>query len=496
MLMSHIMPMEHTLNHRPIHNWLKTIKVAYAPTVTTPLVDRFTAGLMEHFTLLGHENQAAPNNETSLLLTTVPFGEALNWREALLFVARKKFNIATSPTIFTIVPVREEELFKALHYFEEILQKDPPDPEDYEFPGLSPSAYHTLFEQGTRGGPIMALARLLQSQAKCIRIILLVGEDEPEYAYLFDLVGAHPRIEALNPSFFYSDIILRIVTTLSTREITRHRVVEPLIEYEIWDRLSTPRAMQAAAVELGKRKFFTEMVRIADLVHVPMVANTVSSQYSEGCFTTWDPEIDALVTTITGSARPVEKDHITENDLAVIVGVREDGEGAVVRHVNGKRNDPPSSEAVEMMEMDLSLPRITLSSAWAHPARVPVVRSKLHGHRGVVSYDPAWVEFTPLDPPYYTYPVSCATEAQAKGIVAAFSRSEALRNPDDPRQVVFTVLPGHGVVIAEKWVPGTKPFETMVEFMDAGYLKVDNRIPQGPMQYVPGKDGMLEVSTL
>ncbi|NUM49068.1 MAG: hypothetical protein HUU38_30565, partial [Anaerolineales bacterium] len=437
-----------------------------------------------------------PTDETTLLLTAAPFGEALNWREALLFVARKKFNLSTSPTIFTIIPVQEAELQKTLAYFEEVLQKNPPDPEDYEFPGLSPNAYHTLFEQGTRGGPLMALARLLQSQAKCIRILLLVGEDEPQYAYLFDLVGAHPRIEAADPTFFYTDLILRLATTLSTREITQHRVIEPPIPYEVWSRLATPRAMQTTALELGKRKFFTEMVRIADLVHVPMVANTVSSQYSEGCFTTWDPQLDALVTTITGSARPVEKDQITENDLAVIVGVREDGEGAIVRHVQGKVNDPPSSEAVEMMEMDLKLPRITLSSAWGHPVQVPVIRSKLHGHRGVGAYDPARVEFVPLDPPYYTYPVSCATEAQAQGIVAAFARSEAFRNPDDPRQVVFTVLPGHGIVIAEKWVEGTAPFQTMMEMMDLGYLKIENRIPQGPLQYVAGTSGLLEVKDL
>lgn len=149
-----------------------------------------------------------------------------------------------------------------------------------------------------------------------------------------------------------------------------------------------------------------------------------------------------------------------------------------------------------MMAMDVSLPRIRLGPEWSTPARVPVVRSKLHGHRGVSGYDPARVEFAPLDPPYYTYPVSCATEAQAQGIVAAFSRSETLRNPDDPRKLVFTVLPGHGIVIAEKWVAGTKPFQTMVEFMDAGYLKIDNHIPQGPLQYVPGKGGMLEVEAL
>lgn len=490
------LPSAHMFTPRPTHPWLKPVKVAYSPAFTTPLVERFTTELMEHFARMGHETHPTPTDETTLLLTAAPFGEALNWREALLFVARKKFNLSTSPTIFTIIPVQEAELQKTLAYFEEVLQKNPPDPEDYEFPGLSPNAYHTLFEQGTRGGPLMALARLLQSQAKCIRILLLVGEDEPQYAYLFDLVGAHPRIEAADPTFFYTDLILRLATTLSTREITQHRVIEPPIPYEVWSRLATPRAMQTTALELGKRKFFTEMVRIADLVHVPMVANTVSSQYSEGCFTTWDPQLDALVTTITGSARPVEKDQITENDLAVIVGVREDGEGAIVRHVQGKVNDPPSSEAVEMMEMDLKLPRITLSSAWGHPVQVPVIRSKLHGHRGVGAYDPARVEFVPLDPPYYTYPVSCATEAQAQGIVAAFARSEAFRNPDDPRQVVFTVLPGHGIVIAEKWVEGTAPFQTMMEMMDLGYLKIENRIPQGPLQYVAGTSGLLEVKDL
>ncbi|HLF88599.1 MAG TPA: hypothetical protein VI451_06640 [Anaerolineales bacterium] len=490
------MPLEHAFTNRPVHSWLKSIRVSYAPSIRSPLLDHFASGLLEHFALLGHETPTRPDNETTMILTTAPFGEALNWREALLFVARKKFNIASSPTIFTIIPVSEEDLHKTLAYFEEILEKDPPDPKDYEFPGLSPSAYHTLFEQGRRGGPIMALARLLQSQAKCIRIILLVGEDEPKYAYLFDLVGAHPRVEAIDSSFFYSDIVLRIVTTLSTREITAHQVVGPPIEYDVWDRLSTPRAMQHAALELGKRKFFTEMVRIADLVHVPMVANTVASQYSEGCFATWDPEINALVTTITGSARPVDKDHIGENDLAVIVGTREDGEGAIVRHVNGKQNDPPSSEAVEMMEMDFSLPRIMLGDVLPTPAQVPVVRSKLHGHRGVSAYRPERVEFVPLDPPFYTYPVSCATEAQARGIVAAFARSEALRNPDDPRKLVFTVLPGHGIVIAEKWVAGTKPFQTIMEFMDAGFIHVVNRIPQGPLQYVRGKGGAMEIEAL
>jgi hypothetical protein len=117
------------------------------------------------------------------------------------------------------------------------------------------------------------------------------------------------------------------------------------------------------------------------------------------------------------------------------------------------------------------------------------VRSKLHGHRGVSAYDPRYVEFAPLDLPYYHYPVSCATEAQARGIKAAFARSQAFTHPDDPRQVVFTVLPGHGVVIAEKWVPGTVPFQIIWEYMDAGFLQIANHIPQGFMEYISDSEG-------
>jgi hypothetical protein len=113
----------------------------------------------------------------------------------------------------------------------------------------------------------------------------------------------------------------------------------------------------------------------------------------------------------------------------------------------------------------------------------------------VAAYDPRHVEFLPLDPPYYHYLVSCATEAQARGIKEAFARSDALNHPDDPRQLAFTVLPGHGVVIVEKWVAGKAPFQVMWEAMDAGRLEPANEIPQGPMEFVPDADGRMVLRT-
>ena len=480
-----------TLQHEPsleiAHSWWRKISLSYVPAQESPLLNNFTANLLDRFRQAGHIVSETPNAGTEVLLTTAKFYQPVRWREAKIFTARRQYNLEHSPTVFTIVEATPEEVQEKLDYFQGALKKDSPDPKDFELPGLGPEAYHTLYEQGKRGGPILSLLRTVQTQAMSIRVVLLVGYDAPEEAYVFDLVGAHPRIEAADEDYFYEDIMGRIVTAISTYEITEHEQVGEPVPEDVWKELRTPAGMQKAGYELGKRQFFTEMITVTNLATVPAVPDAIASQYSEGCFATWDPEINGLVTTVTGSARPVIKDQLTDDELAIIVGVRPDGRGAQIRHVEGKRNDPPSSEAVELMEMDKDLPWIKIEG----DLDVPVSRSKLHGHRGVTAYSAEHVEHVFLEEPYYHFPVSCSTEAQAHAIHSAFSNSAALQDPEDPRQVVFTILPGHGIVIAEKWVPGKVPFQVMWEYMDAGWLVVDNMVPQGVLTFEPGDGGMM-----
>lgn len=476
---------------RPTHDWLKQLSVAIVPGETSAVLEAAVDELLGQFEALGHQVQPKPHGQLDILMTTARFGEPVPWRKALFFTARRRYRLEKNPTVFTLLHLTTEEYHSALEHFQLALQKQPPDPSDFQFPGLAPQSYRVLLEQSRRAGPILALERQVQAQAKSIRVLLIVGDDRPLWAHYFDLVGAYPKIDMSNGIEPYQDLVLRMVTVESTEEITDHEVVGQPIAAEQWRELPARHGMLQAGPELGKRSFFTEMVRIADLVQVPAVAEGVASQYSEGCFATWEPQLEALVATVTGSARPVDKDDLADEDLAVIVGVRPDGLGAQVREVQGRRNDPPSSEAVELMDMDSLLPRIELGQDWGIDQAVPVVRSKLHGHRGVRQYDPSLVEHVPLDDPYYFYPVSCATQAQAQAIKQAFARSEALRSPEDPRQLAFTVLPGHGVVIAEKWVAGKAPFQTMWEAMDAGVLEVSNRVPQGPHGYRPGPDGRM-----
>ncbi|MFN2158816.1 MAG: hypothetical protein ACK2U3_14235 [Anaerolineales bacterium] len=467
-----------------VHPWLKQINICFVPgSEITPLSEEVIENILDQFSRFGHQIQEIPGNDTDVILTTSKFGEPLPWREAISLIGRMRFNYRHSPTIFTLVHVGEEEFNQKIEYFDKALEKDKPDEKDFDFPGLAPSAYKVLYEQGRRGGSILALERLVQAQAKSIRVLLLVGNGQPSKLYHFDLVGANPESYAKGSKPFYEDIVLRMVTSVSTHEITQHKVEDELIPQSKWEKLGTPQAMRIAAQKFGEINFFTEMVIIDTLVKVPAVTDAIASQYSEGCFATWDPEINALITTITGSARPVDKSSLSDDDLAVITGVRADREGALVRHVEGKRNDPPSSEAVELIDIDNALPYIKLPPEWNIESKVPVARSKLHGHRGIASYNPDLVEFVQLDPPYYDYPVTCATDAQATGIKGAFAKSEALQNTNDPRQVVFTVLPTHGIVIAEKWVPEKVPFQTIWEFFQEGHLVLDNMIPQGFHEY-------------
>lgn len=460
--------------HTPTHSWLKQLSISYIPGPTTTLSDRVASDLIGHFQQEGHRTPSLPSPETDVILTTARLGEPLGWREAFMFTARRRFGLKHVPTVFTIVHATPGQFREWMVKVEALLKEDPEIAPPFD--GVPESASHTLHQQGKRGGAILYLLRIIQIQSKCIRVLLVIGEEKPQSAFVFDLVGAHPQIKYDDPPAFYRDIATRILTAASTSEITNHETVEPPIRRGEWEGLTSIEEMTRASHELGKRDFFTEMIKVSQVAEIPGFSEAISQQYSEGCFATWEPKINGLLTTITGSARPVRKENITDKDLAVIVGIKPGRDGALIRNVEGHPNHPPSSEAVEMIGMDLALPKITHKDG----AQVPVIRSKLHGHRGVRSFDWTRVEYVPLSESYLHYPVSCSTDAQYRAVQEAFSRSYSLQNPHDSRQIVFTVLPGHGLVIVEKWVEGKAPFQVIWEAMDSKNIEITNRIPQGP----------------
>jgi hypothetical protein len=118
---------------------------------------------------------------------------------------------------------------------------------------------------------------------------------------------------------------------------------------------ATIEAMTRASHELGKRDFFTEMIKVGQLAEIPASAKRSRASTAKGVLPPGELQVNGLLTTITGSARPVHKENITDKDLAVIAGIKPERDGALIRNVEGHPNHPPS-EAVEMIGMDLVLP--------------------------------------------------------------------------------------------------------------------------------------------
>ncbi len=125
----------------------------------------------------------APGATTNVLLTTARYGEPVPWRRALMLGHRRTFGLRHTPTVMTLVVITPAELAEILSQLERSLAKDPPDPAEFSFPGLTERAHRVLIEQGRRGGPMLSLVRLVQSQAICIRVILLVADDRASHRF-------------------------------------------------------------------------------------------------------------------------------------------------------------------------------------------------------------------------------------------------------------------------------------------------------------------------
>lgn len=173
-----------------IHSWLRPIEVAFIPGPSCPMVDDLAPKLQATFHDLGHRIVATPTDSTDAIITTAQFRQVVGWRDSLLFTARRRFGLKRSPTVFALLPITPHALDHALDHFARALAKKPPQPADFQFPGLAPQAWLVLLEQGLRGGPILSLLRLVQAQSKTVRVILVAGSERPLFDHCFDLVGS------------------------------------------------------------------------------------------------------------------------------------------------------------------------------------------------------------------------------------------------------------------------------------------------------------------
>jgi len=472
---------------RETHAWIHPIPLAYVPGVITPALDRAVGTLLERLKTAGCTVETQPTNETEAIITTARFGSPVGHDEALFFHAKRKFGLKRRPRVLTIVDIGEADYQHWLSHFAALAQQPDGVVPAFQYPGLGPRAVEVLAQQAKRGGPEVAMSRFLQGHVKSIQVMALRSADsgKPICAVHFDLAGAHPITDATNLDAFAQEAGLRLLAALCAHEVNNHVFLPDPLPKTKWDGLATPDALVRAGHTFTGFGFFTEPIYVEKLLGFRGVSDAISAQYSEGCYAAFDPDLPGLITTASGSSRLVDKRSIYRDDQAVVVGIKPERDGAIVRRVEGMEAIVPSVEAVEMMGICEAVPRLRRTNRRGEEVRVPSIRAILHGHIGVAAFKPDTVESVSLDPLYYAHLVSCGTGELAEATAAAFARSEALSDPTDPRAVVFLEQPGHGVVVVEKWVEGKAPFETIYERLVAGHLRVTLQVSQGSVRWEP-----------
>ncbi len=470
-----------------LHPWAAPISLAYLPRALTPALSAVIDAVFSWLREAGCTITSEPDQSTDLIVTTARYGENVSRDEALLFHAKRRYRLSRRPQILTVVDIPETDYQAWTAHFTRLATLPEEEAIQDRYDGLGAQAAEVIAHQARRGGPVLAISRLLQAQMLSIRLMAVrTDKGRPYRALHFDLAGARPVSDATDLAAFGAEAGARIIAAVCAREVNSHVIETETVPAEVWAQLEGPDAMVRAGATFTEYGFFTTPFYIEKILGYRGISDAISAQFSEGCYAVYEPDIPGMLTTATGSSRLVDKRAITRRDQAVVTGIKPMRDGAIVRPVEGMESVVPSVEAVELMGLCQAVPSHVRLNRNGARVSVPNARAILHGHLGVESFDPRYVEAVMLDPLFYTQLVSCGTGALANGTAAAFASSEALSSLDDPRRVVFLEQPGHGVLVVEKWLPDEQagqPFDLIHQALQAGHLRMSYDIAQGPVQW-------------
>ncbi len=462
-----------------LHDWVDPITICFVENNLNPRLERVMHNLKRWFETNGHTVQTQPDENTQLFITTMRGDEVIDRPDALLLNGKRRFQLGHRPQVLTFVDLTTEQFEERQRYIDALGELSYEEAHTVEIPGLGRNGSEVIHQQRRRHD-LVGMARLLQGQAISIRIMGLVGDgDWPDYGLHVDLAGAYATIPCNGAKDFIHNIGGRIVTFLNTVDVKDHIYLDALLPAVDWETSETPNDLVRAGKTFTDYGFFTDPVDVVKLLGFRGLGDAIAAQYSEGCYATFDAAIDGLVTTATGSAKFVDKRAITRSDTTLIAGVKSDRMGALVRGIEGRPQIAPSVEAVELYGI------CEMSGTETDPlgGQRPRIRSLLHGHIGVASFDPSRVERVVLDQSYYAYPVSCGTNILAEATGKAFASATSLQSGNDQRKVIFIEQPCHGIVVVERWVQGMRPFEAIEQALQKGWLVMQSHVPQSLSEY-------------
>lgn len=322
---------------------------------------------------------------------------------------------------------------------------------------------------------VVQTARVVMARSGTPKALFLTPDAETGAiveATLCTLEGGHPSDR--------DDIVRRVrdrlVSAACATEVGEHvEQVPDAIAVPDWKTARSPEVLADAGRRMGTLGLLPAPHRVSDYVS-PGLASAYHRYlgikgFSEGMMFVYDPDLQALVVTASGSWE-VDKRSLSREDVVVIDHHVADGRLRVLS-VAGSVSKGPSVEAWEVCAVMAAAPKVRVrrdhAGVWRidpdGEVEVPAVRGGLHAHVGVKAADATVIESIAPDRRAFPYGFGCGTDLMVDVATATIARSSAVHDAADTRGYVRWPMLYHGEMALELWRPDS-PDEPLTGLLD------------------------------
>ncbi|MFE9703271.1 hypothetical protein [Streptomyces sp. NPDC005930] len=338
---------------------------------------------------------------------------------------------------------------------------------------------------------VVAAARTAMARLGAAKVVFVTRGSAPGQVAevtLCTMEGGHPTEHRA----IAEGIRDRLVTTACAEDVAEHYdIVRDALPADAWQASPTPDALAQAGRRMGQLGLLAAPVRLTDFVSEQLADMYELYMgvrgYSEGMLFAYDPDLDCLVVTGSGSW-DVDKRALTREQVVAVEPRLIGGKRLRVLAPRGILPVQPSVETWEICALMEAVPTVRVSrnpaGRWqldpAGEREVPLVRAGIHAHVGVTSSDAAVIETVEPDRVEFPYGFGCGTNLTTEVARTTIARSAAVHDPGDERRYVRWPLLYHGEMAVELWKPGLPPtpFQGLLDLYGTAVSYTPDDVPQ------------------
>ncbi|MFD4314932.1 hypothetical protein [Streptomyces sp. NPDC058548] len=338
---------------------------------------------------------------------------------------------------------------------------------------------------------VVATARTVMGRFGAAKVLFVARGDVPgqvaEVTFC-NMEGGHPT-EIMDIADRMRD---RLVTAACARQVAEdYDTVRDAITAEAWQASTAPEQLAYAGRRMGELGLLPAPVKVSDFVSDQLAdmyeVYMGMRGFSEGMLFAFDPDLDCLVVSASGSW-DVDKRSLTREQTVAVEPRLADGQRLRVLAPSGMLPMQPSVETWEICALMEACPTVRVtkdpSGTWVldpdGEREVPLIRAGIHAHVGVISSDHTVIETVEADREKFPYGFGCGTDLTVEIARDTVRRSHAVNDPADRRTYVRWPLLYHGEMAVELWKPGlpAHPFQGLLDLYGTAVQFTPDDVPQ------------------